>query len=453
MKKRIILLLDGTWNDSEFGLTDTNIVRLREIISGSLTGNPKPIQDHARGPQLRPGQRIASGRTSDDAVENLVFYERGVGTDAFDHFRGGAFGDGLERNVRRAYRFLSFYYRSGDEIFMFGFSRGAYTARSLIGYIAAAGLLRQQWCTREMEDIAWRFYRTTPNDRLPGTWAYLSPYVNDRQSFSVDCIGLFDTVGALGVPLNFFRRINRQRHEFHNVDLASITKVNLHALAVDEHRVPFEATVWRRSKFKDLSSITEQVWFSGAHADIGGGYYTDDQRAAEGTKLDDIVLDWMLKRLRSHFPRFPLHLGKTWNTVGEAAINAEHHDPRRNVYRIFPYGLRSICNYSVNPSRWRFEKQVCQDRHAEATGEMIHVSVLQRLGIFVPHDKRMAAYRPKNVLAVLDVVGGSYGAPGIPNPVRPILVVDWDGQPLDAASGRDKALAIISSARDRLSKS
>ena len=198
MRKRIILLLDGTWNDADFGLSDTNIVRLRELISISLTGtlSSKPLRP--RGPELRPGQRIAAGRM-------------------FDRFRGGTFGDGLERNVRRAYRFLSFYYTRGDEVFVFGFSRGAYTARSLVGYIAAAGLLRRQWCTTELEDIAWRFYRTTPNDRLPGTWAYLSPYVQDRQSFYIDCLGLFDTVGALGVPLNLFRRVNRQRYEFHNV--------------------------------------------------------------------------------------------------------------------------------------------------------------------------------------------------------------------------------------------
>jgi hypothetical protein len=452
MRKRIILLLDGTWADAEFGLADTNIVRLREIIFRSLIGGSVPIPPRPRGPQLRPGQRIASGRTSDDAVENLVFYERGVGTDAFDRLRGGTFGDGLERSVRRAYRFLSFYYRGGDEVFVFGFSRGAYTARSLIGYIAAAGLLRQQWCTGEMEDIAWRFYRTTPNDRLPGTWAYLSPYVHDRPSFSIDCIGLFDTVGALGVPLNLFRRINRQRNEFHGVDLASITKVNLHALAVDEHRVPFQASIWRRPKFKDLSSVTEQVWFSGAHADIGGGYYTEDQRTIEGTKLDDIVLDWMLKRLRSHFPRFPLHLEKTWKTVSEADVRAEHHNPRRHAYRAFPYAIRSICNYPTTASRRFFEKEVCLDRHADTVGEMIHVSVLQRLGFSVRHDKTMAAYRPKNVLAVLDIIEASYGVPGIPKPVRPILIVDWDGRPLDPVGGRDNALAIISSARERLSK-
>ena len=384
-------------------------------------------------------------------MENLVFYERGVGTNAFDRFRGGALGEGLERNVRRAYRFLSFYYKSGDEVFVFGFSRGAYTARSLVGYIAAAGLLRQQWCTRELEDIAWRFYRTTPNDRLPGTWAYLSPYVHHRQTFAIDCIGIFDTVGALGVPLNLFRRINRQRYEFHNVDLASITKVNLHALAVDEHRVPFQASVWRRSKFKDLSSITEQVWFSGAHADIGGGYYTDKQRIADGTKLDDVTLDWMLKRVKLYFPKFPLHLGTTWKAIGNCDVTSEHHNPRRNIYRVFPYAFRSIANHPTGARTVFFEKEVSHDRHAEPIGEMIHISVLQRLGISVWHDKTKAVYRPKNVLAVLDVLDATYSELISPAD-QPILIVDWDGQPLHIMGGREKARTIISSARERLKK-
>ena len=449
MRKRIILLLDGTWNDAEFGLHDTNIVRLREIISGSLTGGLAAVSVEKKGPQLRPGQRVASGRTSDDFIENIVFYERGVGTEAGERFRGGTFGEGLDRSVRRAYRFLSFYYRSGDEVFVFGFSRGAYTARSLIGFIASAGLLRQQWCTSEIEDIAWRFYRTTPNDRLPGIWAYLSPYVHDRALFGIDCVGLFDTVGALGVPLNVFRRINRKRYEFHGVDLASITKVNLHALAVDEHRVPFQASVWRRSKFKQFSSITEQVWFPGAHADVGGGYYRDDQRLLDN-RLDDIALDWMLKRLLWHFPKFPIRLDKTWRAIGELDARAEQHNPRRHVYRAYPYALRSICNYPTKAAPWAFESEVCRDRHAQPIGEMIHVSVLQRLGRPVWNNGNREIYRPKNVSSILEILDASYGDRRLVKPDRPILIVDWDGHPFDPLSKCEAALAIVSSARDRL---
>ena len=326
MRKRIILLLDGTWNDADFGLSDTNIVRLRELISISLTGtlSPKPLRP--KGPELRPGQRIAAGRMSDDAVENLVFYERGVGTNAFDRFRGGTFGDGLERNVRRAYRFLSFYYTRGDEVFVFGFSR------EHTQHVPSSDISQRRDCFADSAARpSWKILlggstvrrRTTAcPERGP-----ISPPMFKIGSLSIDCLGLFDTVGALGVPLNLFRRVNRQRYEFHNVDLSSITKVNLHALAVDEHRVPFQASVWRRSKFKELSSITEQVWFSGAHADVGGGYYTDGQRVDYRIKLDDISLDWMLKRVNSHFPGFPLHLREHWKVIADSEVTAEHTIP------------------------------------------------------------------------------------------------------------------------------
>ena len=156
-----------------------------------------------------------------------------------DRIKGGSFGDGLAGNIRRAYKFLSFYYQPGDHVFIFGFSRGAYTARSLVGYISAAGLLRREKCTPKLESKTLDYYRTAPNDRMPGIWTELTPSMNDRDELKIDCLGVFDTVGALGVPLPAFYRVNRERYEFHNVELSSITKVNLHAIAMDEHREPF----------------------------------------------------------------------------------------------------------------------------------------------------------------------------------------------------------------------
>jgi uncharacterized protein (DUF2235 family) len=158
-----------------------------------------------------------------------------------DRLKGGAFGDGLVANVRRAYKFLSFYYEMGDEVFVFGFSRGAYTARSLIGLIGSAGLLRREYCTPDLELKVWNFYRSPPNDRFPGIWSDLSGFVHPRESFRIQCVGVFDTVGALGIPLQLMWRANRERYEFHNVELSSITNVNLQALAIDERREPFQA--------------------------------------------------------------------------------------------------------------------------------------------------------------------------------------------------------------------
>ena len=216
--------------------------------------------------------------------------------------------------------------------------------------------------------------------------------------------------------------------------------------------MPFQASVWRRSKFKELSSITEQVWFSGAHADVGGGYYADGQRVDDRIKLDGISLDWMLKRVNSRFPGFPLHLTEHWKVIADSEVTAEHHNPRRNIYRAFPYALRSIGNYPSNAIRRKFEKEVCLDRHSEPIGEMIYISVLQRLGTPVWHDKIMKVYSPQNVLSVLDIIEASYGAAKFRKSTNPILIVDWDGLPLATVGGRDKGLGTISAARERLRK-
>jgi uncharacterized protein (DUF2235 family) len=129
-KKRIILLLDGTWNDADAGPRDSNIVRHRELIACSLDKQSAIIQQSIA--TSKAPTKVVAGRTFGSDVEHLVFYERGVGTGTFtDRFRGGAFGSGLAANVRRAYKFLSSYYNFADEIFVFGLSRGAYTARSL----------------------------------------------------------------------------------------------------------------------------------------------------------------------------------------------------------------------------------------------------------------------------------------------------------------------------------
>jgi uncharacterized protein (DUF2235 family) len=304
--KRIILLLDGTWNDAAFGVTDTNIVRLREVIERSLDKGSALVPAGRDALSATPEETIVSGRTFGDGREHIVFYERGVGTGAFlDRFSGGAFGAGLINNVRRAYKFLSFHYQPGDQVFIFGFSRGSYTARSLVGYIAAAGLLKRDCCTPELESRSWQFYRTAPQDRLPAIWTQLQDNMHNRNEFRIDCVGVFDTVGALGIPLAALWRANRERYEFHDVELSSIVKVSLHALAIDEHREPFQATVWRKPKFKYYSTITEQVWFTGAHADVGGGYVDQERRIRTGVKaLDDVPLDWMLKRVRRIFLSF-----------------------------------------------------------------------------------------------------------------------------------------------------
>lgn len=440
--KRIMLLLDGTWNDQDVGPTDTNIVRLQTIIARSVASEPLSFDAGTTDAKLVSGFSI-------DGVENIVYYERGVGTSAFDRIRGGAFGDGLALKVRRAYKFLSYHYVPGDSVFVFGFSRGAYTARSLVGYIGAAGLLQRKNCTTQLEGVAWNYYRTDPNDRLPGTWCELGQYTYDRDTFRIDCMAVFDTVGALGVPLDPFFLANRDRFAFHNVDLSSITKVNLHAVAIDEHRKPFEAALWRKPKFKTFKTATEQVWFSGAHSDIGGGYIPEEERDSQyPCSLDDITLNWLIQRLLHHFPKFPIK-PNIWKTVDGGWSLAPHHEPRASYYRLFPTAFRAISNYEIDRLRHR-QVEVSRDRHADPIGEMIHISVLERLGQKVEIQNIKRRYAPVNLIAVLPRIQETYTQNRASSDQHDLLIVDWNGKPIVPAPATNEMVnEMVTAARSR----
>jgi hypothetical protein len=450
-KRRIVLLLDGTWQDAAFSPRDTNIVRIREIVSRCLTRRATPLR--AGGGEPGPtddGESVVGHASADrDNIKHLVYYLRGVGTSVgLDRIKGGGFGRGLDENVRRAYKFLSFHYEPGDEVYVFGFSRGAYTARSLVGYLAAAGLLTREHCTPEQEALAWSYYRTRPDDRSPGVWHALGGHVHDRDAFRVDCLGVFDTVGALGVPLEWFRRWNSQRYQFHNVELPSITHVNLHALAIDEHRVPFEAAVWRRHKFKRLGTFIEQVWFPGAHSDVGGGYADDDSRQDREPELDDLPLSWMLRRVRARCPGFPCDLEDLPDADARSAL-ARQHESRGGLYRLQRRAHRSIANVPLQVG-WR-EVNLGRERHVVPASEMVHVSALERLGQEIPLEGRMVTYAPPSLLAVLDNIAATYGAdPPGRAPECPVQVVDWSGKVLDPAKDRGAALQHLDDARRRL---
>ncbi|MCA1510203.1 DUF2235 domain-containing protein [Bradyrhizobium sp. NBAIM01] len=433
MTKRIILLLDGTWNDSDFGSYDTNIVRIREAISRTLRTSSSAQSEI--GLKSVPNEKKVEA-TVTEQKNNIVFYERGVGTGAFlNRWFGGALGQGLSTNIRRAYKFLSFHYEPGDEIFIFGFSRGAYTARSLVGYLHAAGLLRRECCTPELEQTAWSFYRTSPNDRLPGIWSSLLPHVHDRSQLRIALLGVFDTVGALGIPFSTFRVANRDKYEFHDVELSAITDVNLHALAIDEHRLPFEAAVWRKSKFKNFATKTEQVWFAGAHADVGGGYVNEDAIERQHA-LEDITLDWMIKRVRHYYPDFPID-AKGWRDLTPDELRersrAELHDSRTFAYKLFAFAYRSISNYRVETSRRRLPMtvNVSRDRHAQPIEERVHVSALYRA--FCEPELEYDAH---NLRGVVDVLARSFG-----KEAPEIGIVGWDGEFLSPDSYDGNLLA------------
>ena len=445
MVKRIILLLDGTWNDIDAGPTDTNIVRMRGLISRHLVRTSSHRHSGDGG-----GNKKVHGYTK-SGKEHIIYYERGVGTGAFDRFRGGALGEGLTQNIRHAYKFLSFWYEPGDEIFIYGFSRGAYTARSLVGYLGAAGLLLRDNCNEELEALAWRYYRTPPNDRMPADWRRLTDNAHDRDELRVKLLGVFDTVGALGIPARIAWRLNRDENGFHDVELSSITDVNLHAVAIDEHRWPFEATLWRQPPFKKYETNVEQVWFSGAHADVGGGYIVEETRDPKAAYADDITLDWMIKRTKHFYPDFPCDLDPNDEAITDRN-NAALHNSRRNIYHAWPFAIRSIANCKTEASFWRHQKEVSRDRHARPIGEMVHISALERLlpgkSASPTGERYMAANLTKVIAGIKETYGHAAGGDGTPGrselgqrkPTFELPVVDWNGKKITSDCTRVKYL-------------
>ena len=280
-------------------------------------------------------------------------------------------------------------------------------------------------------------------------WADLGRYVHDRDAVKIACVAVFDTVGELGIPLTAFTVWNRDRFEFHDVELASITDTNLHALAIDEHRKSFAASIWRKPKFKQFATRTEQVWFAGAHADVGGGYIVEETRASDHSRaLDDITLDWMIKRLLARYPYFPIDAAWTPNAVGSAWVSADQHDQsHKPMYRFLPNARRAIANLAIANLPPKLV-QVCYDRHADTIAEMVHISALERLGTEIQINGRLALYAPENLVAVLPVIAATYGPS---NPFgRNILVVGWDGIEIVPEAGAAAVNAVIADARDRL---
>lgn len=284
--KKLIVSCDGTWNTPDQRQNDipapTNVVRLHNSLAGT----------------------DAKGR------EQRRYYHPGVGTEGsgWERVTGGAYGSGISQNVMGAYAWLAYNYEPGDEIFLFGFSRGAFTARSLGGFMGRCGLLNlaglkpaEAWqrvaTTYEKIYQAGAAYQPT----MPDTWATF-PVDPVLGQIPIHFIGVWDTVGALGVPddLALFDLLdNPAKWQFHDTQLGSHVRYARHAVAIDEMRASFTPTLWTDPAGNPLNEAdrpgrparVKQLWFPGAHADVGGGY-------AE-CGLSDIGLDWMIKEAKA----------------------------------------------------------------------------------------------------------------------------------------------------------
>ena len=293
--KTIVVCCDGTWNDAK---SHTNVRLTYELLKQRLIA--PTVESNAQD-----CTEVSLGSDQEGRAFAL-FYDCGVGTQRGTRGSGGAVGKGLGDNVRQAYAFLTLHWNPGDRIFCLGFSRGAFTARSLCGMLGAAGLVdpgEAQAC-----DAAWAYYRTDPEERCGDDGKAAKARLDRIQKSGaqngvpVRFLGVWDTVGSLGVPIPPLRglsdRFFGELYRFHDTALGRNVINAFQALAIHEQRGAFKPVLWTSSaglvkdeKGKDVPQRVVQTWFTGVHGDVGGGYNGD-------CGLADLSFAWMLSRAR-----------------------------------------------------------------------------------------------------------------------------------------------------------
>ena len=315
--KRLIICCDGTWNKPDQMdrgvMRPTNVVKIaRMILTQAL-----------------------------DGTAQQVYYDQGVGTgDMIDKFCGGAFGVGLKYNVIKAYDFLSRHYETGDEVWLFGFSRGAYTVRRVIGLVRKCGVL-----PRELDDEARNkammeaygiFLRRENADQGGADSQAAIDFRNRHNSprIPIHFAGLWDTVGAYGIAGvmgQLSTSLFHSKARFHDRRLSSDVKFACHAIAIDEKRRLFNPTLWEQTaNAEKKGQEIEQRWFTGVHSNVGGGY--------EDRGLSDITLHWMAARAEAR----GLYLDPKWREKIMPDEFGELRNSRTGIYCFMPSLLRTI---------------------------------------------------------------------------------------------------------------
>jgi uncharacterized protein (DUF2235 family) len=263
--KRLVVCCDGTWNRPDHidqGVAaPTNVAKLALALAD---------EDGAGNPQV-------------------LHYQAGVGTRPWEQLLGGGFGVGLSRNVMECYRFVVENYEPGDELYFFGFSRGAFTARSLAGLVRNSGILKPGH--RDRINEAYKLYRSSSKDTQPtGIAAELFRRAHAYSEVYIQCVGVWDTVGALGIPIDGFRPpLLSKLWTFHDTTLSRYVRNAFHAVAIDERRQPFKPTLWVQQDDAGDQTLV-QMFFAGVHCDVGGGYREPE--------LSELALVWMVDNAR-----------------------------------------------------------------------------------------------------------------------------------------------------------
>ena len=280
MNKNIILCYDGTGN--EYGKNNTNVVKTFESL-------------------IRNEQQIA-------------FYDPGVGTFSFlgrnlgkkiGIVLGKAFGTGLQQNIEDGYEYLMNRFELGDKVFIFGFSRGAFTARALAGMLYRFGVLQKG--SKNLIPYVSKMYNKRNFDVCE----------KFKESFCHECkphfIGVWDTVASLGYI---------HGKTFFDQTLNPDIKNAYHAISIDEKRKKFPVSLWDESK-KHAQQTIEQVWFSGVHSDVGGYY--------EERGLSDIAFAWMMDIASEH----GMKLKEKWQDDLEQDCTDLLHNSRSGFWKLW----------------------------------------------------------------------------------------------------------------------
>ena len=371
MNKNIVICSDGTGNTA---IKDrgTNVFKLYEAVD--LIGH----------------------RGNPTVTRQVAFYDDGVGTEGLKLLRwlGGAFGWGLGRNVRQLYAELARVYEPGDRIFLFGFSRGAFTVRTLAGFIICCGILdRAKFRTnarlRQGVKQAYREYRRRYRtslgsrlrrahdparaDALHSRFAVVHPAYAPEGRVRIAFIGVWDTVDAVGLPIDHLADVLNQLYRFKFPDLRLSPQVDkaCHAISIDDERHTFHPVMWDE-EHEGQSDRIEQVWFAGVHANVGGGY------PKQGMSL--VSLNWMMTRAEQCGLRFSTVDREWWRE--HENVHDKLYNSRAGLSVYYRYKPRDIAG-------------ICRDHHAEPR---IHFTAIGRVA------QATDGYAPGNLPKNLRVV-------------------------------------------------
>ncbi|KAJ8520909.1 hypothetical protein ONZ45_g2327 [Pleurotus djamor] len=307
-KKRLIVCCDGTGQANSHGVSSI----------------PSNVARFARALQASEKIPASKDKPCDEEIQQVVLYQTGIGTDTNTSYTGAAagmaaeaFGYGLDDHVLEAYYFFVNNYEHGDEIYIFGFSRGAFTARAIASFLCRVGLLKNQYV--DYLPVIFEAYKLRRSEKK--TWKKLlaqeTSVLNDKihpPGVNIDILGVWDTVASIGIPETWASnylgwtgaRESWNKHlDHHDMDIVRtaarrrkytrpFVRAAFQALALDEHRIAFTPTLFFDptpiSEQADSDAMLQQCWFPGVHTDIGGSY-------ARGYRdISDIALAWMIDR-------------------------------------------------------------------------------------------------------------------------------------------------------------